>query len=114
MNWLTEDAILVCLHELGNIEVPPTQDLVTVEDRRVLVEADPERKEIKGCPNVGIGIKPCQVTLKVRVGYSDLLRIDSRKVCLESVRGLTDGTPPGTVDYKVRNPGQDLVGEGTE
>ena len=29
--------------------------------------------------------------------------------CLDSVRGLTDGTPPGTVHYQVRSPGQDWV-----
>ncbi len=114
MFWLTEDAVLVCLHELGNVSVVPTQDLVTVEGRRVLVEVDPEGKEVKGCPNVGIGIKPCQMTLTVRQGYSDLLRIEQKRVCLDTVRGLTDGTPPGTVDYKVRSPGQDLTGETLE
>lgn len=112
MLWLTEDAVLVCLHELGNINVPPTQSLVTVEGRKVLVENDPEGKEIRGCPNVGIGIKPCQLSLKVRRGYSELLRVERRRVCLDSLRGLTDGTPPGTVDYKVRSSGQSLVREG--
>lgn len=108
---LSEDALLVCLHELGNIRVPPTQDLVTVERRRVLVESDPEGREIKGCPNIGIGIKPCKLTLRVKEGYSELVRIEGRRICLDSVRGLTDGTPPGVVEYKVRNPGQGLVQE---
>jgi hypothetical protein len=31
-------------------------------------------------------------------------------VCLDAVTGLTDGTPPGIVKYKVRNAGQRLVG----
>jgi len=47
----------------------------------------------------------------VRDGYSQLVRIEGRQVGLEVVVGLTDGTPPGTVDYKVRHPGQELVSE---
>jgi hypothetical protein len=37
------------------------------------------------------------------------LRIAGRRVCLETVTGLTDGTPPGTVKYLVRDPGQGFV-----
>jgi hypothetical protein len=39
------------------------------------------------------------------------VRIDGRRVCLDTVTGLTDGTPPGTIKYEVRSPGQDLVSE---
>ena len=56
-------------------------------------------------------IKPCQLTLRVQVGYSDLLRIDGRRVCLDTVTGLTDGTPPGMVPYRVRSSRQTLVSE---
>jgi hypothetical protein len=117
MRWLTLDATLVCKHELGNVRIEPTQDLVTVEGRRVLVATDPEAKPIVGCPNVGAAIKPCTQTLAVEQGYSSLLRIawekpdQRRRVCLDTVEGLTDGTPPGTVKYKVRDPGQDVVEE---
>jgi hypothetical protein len=58
---------------------------------------------------VGPAIKPCTTTLPVRVGYSDLLRIEGRRVCLDTVTGLTDGSPPGTVNYSVRAAGQALV-----
>jgi hypothetical protein len=111
MKLLTEDALLVCAHELGTVQIKWTQDLVTVEQRKVLVEPDPESRPIVGCPNIGATIKPCQHTLRVREGYSDLLRIDGRRVCLDTVTGLTDGTPPGTVEYKVRAPGQHFVSE---
>jgi hypothetical protein len=111
MRVLTEDALLVCNHELGTVRIVATQDLVTVRGRRVLVETDPESRPIVGCPNVGATIKPCQQTLRVQTGYSDLVRINGRRVCLDIVTGLTDGTPPGTVQYKVRQPGQDLVSE---
>jgi hypothetical protein len=109
MRLLTEDAVLVCLHELGKVENQPSQQLVTIDDRKVLVDNDPEMRSISRCPNIGVTIKPCQTTLKVKVGYSTFVRIDGRKVALDSVRGLTDGTPPGIVEYKVRRPGQGLV-----
>jgi hypothetical protein len=112
MNILTVDAVIVCEHELGTVGLRPTQDLVTVAGRQVLVEIDPEGRPISACPNVGPTIKPCLVTLRVEAGYSDLLRVDGHRVCLDTVRGLTDGTPPGAVQYKVRSPGQDLASEG--
>jgi hypothetical protein len=111
MNFLTEDAVLVCDHVLGIVDIRATQDLVTVEGRRVLVQIDPELRPIKGCPNMGVTIKPCQMTLKVQKGYSQFIRIDRRSVCLDTVTGLTEGTPPGSVDYVVQDPGQDLVSE---
>lgn len=113
MKILTEDALLVCNHELGSVAIRATQDLVTIEQRRVLVENDPQGRPIRGCPNVGATIKPCQNTLRVRKGYSDLVRVEGRRLCLDTVKGLTDGTPPGTVIYKVRQPGQTLVEEVT-
>lgn len=108
---LTEDAVIVCKHELGKVEIKAAQYLVTVDGRSILVEIDPEDRSISHCPNIGATIKPCRKTLKVKTGYSDLLRIEGRRVCLDTVRGLTNGTPPGTVEYKVRSAGQDFVAE---
>ncbi|PKM44803.1 MAG: hypothetical protein CVV05_09635 [Gammaproteobacteria bacterium HGW-Gammaproteobacteria-1] len=112
MYWLTEDAVMVCAHETGIVGITATQSLVTIGKRRVLVAADPESRPIVGCPNVGPTIKPCTSTLPVQQGYSSLIRIEGRKVCLDEVTGLTDGTPPGTVKYHVRSAGQNLVAEG--
>src|SRR5690348_15541473 len=111
MKWLTEDALVTCDHMLGTVVIPPGQNLVTIEHRRVLVEDDPVAKTIKQCPNRGPSIKPCQKTLNVRQGYSDFIRIAGNPVCLDTVVGMTDGTPPGTVLYRVRRPGQALVEE---
>ncbi len=111
MRVLTEDAVLICNHVLGTVGNGPTQSLVTIAGRRVLVETDPVNRPISGCPNIGATIKPCTRTLKVDSGYSDWVRIDGRRVCLDTVTGLTDGTPPGTVHYVVRDPGQQLVEE---
>lgn len=109
MFLLTEDAKLVCDHRLGKIKIEPTQDLVRVNQRRVLVEPDPEGRSISGCPNFGPTIKPCTKTLKLKEGYADFIRVEGKRVCLDSVNGLTDGTLPGTVNYVVAEPGQNLV-----
>lgn len=106
---LTEDALIVCAHELGEVGLAPRQDWVTVNGRKVLVDSDPEARPISKCPNIGIAIKPCQLTLKVDTGYSDFIRVDGQRVCLDTVVGKTDGTPPGIVIYHVRQPGQDFV-----
>lgn len=111
MLLLTQDAVLRCAHVMGVVDIVATQKLVTIEGRRVLVEIDPEGRPIKGCPNYGVGIKPCTHTLKVIEGYSNLLRIDGHRVCLQTVTGLTDGTPPGVVPYRVDTPGQKFVSE---
>jgi hypothetical protein len=111
MKWLTEDAVITCRHVLGIVQLAPTQDLVTIARRKVLVDNNPEGRPIVGCPNIGATIKPCTTTLKVEAGYSDFLRINGQRVCLDTVTGLTDGTPPGEVKYTVRSPGQDLVAE---
>jgi hypothetical protein len=111
MKLLSEDAHLACAHVMGRVGIVATQDLVAVAGRRALVEGDPVGRPISGCPNVGATIKPCTSTLAVQVGYSALVRIAGRRACLDTVTGLTDGTPPGTVSYTVRDPGQQLVEE---
>jgi hypothetical protein len=107
---LTEDAVLMCGHA-GVVKTTTSQSFVTVAGRLVLVEDDPEGRRIVGCPNLNpaAGLRPCVTTLKVRAGYSQLVRIGGAPVCLATVRGETDGTPPGTVEYTVRSPGQDFV-----
>jgi hypothetical protein len=108
---LTEDAVLACKHELGLVRITGTQSLLTIGRRKVLVEKDPEGRPIAGCPNVGATIKPCLLTLPVQVGYSDWIRAGGRRVCLDTVTGLTDGTPPGVVQYQVERAGQAFVSE---
>ncbi|THF86047.1 hypothetical protein E7T09_12435 [Deinococcus sp. KSM4-11] len=111
MKLLTDKAQLVCAHEIGRVGLQASQSLVFVEGQALLVDDDPEGRPIRFCPNYGVGIKPCQRTLKVKQGYSTLLRIGGQRVALDSVRGLTDGTPPGVVEYLVRQPGQELLEE---
>lgn len=109
MKILTEDADLRCAHELGRVSIVASQGWVRIEGRKVLVAHDPVSRSIIGCPNYGPTIKPCTTTLAVQRGYSSLVYIDGRQLCLDSVTGITDGTPPGTVKYKVRDSGQRFV-----
>lgn len=113
MMLLTVDARLACEHA-GSVTLnPPSQTWVAIEGRSVLVENDPEGCKIRACPNANppAGIRPCLATLRVTVGYSHFVAIDGARVCLDTVTGLTDGTPPGQVHYTVRHPGQSLVRE---
>jgi hypothetical protein len=111
MRALTEDALLLCDHG-GQVRPAVRQSWVTIHRRRVLVATDPEDRSISGCPNrnVFLALVPCTTTLRVTRGYSSFVRIDGHPVCLDTVTGLTDGTPPGTVTYTVKDPGQTLVG----
>jgi hypothetical protein len=111
MKLLTLKAVLNCDHQSGLVGLAARQQLVRIAGIPVLVETDPEQRPIAGCPNVGPTIKPCTSTLAVRQGYSGLVRIQGHRVCLDTVTGLTDGTPPGTVQYSVRYAGQDFVEE---
>jgi hypothetical protein len=110
MLLLTEDAVVQCEHK-GTVSIEANQTLVTIEGRALLVEPYPAGRSISRCPNVGLTVKPCTNTLKVKAGYSSLLRINGQSVCLDTVEGLTDGTPPGLVLYKVRKAGQEFVAE---
>jgi hypothetical protein len=112
MNLLTEDADLRCAHELGAVAIVAGQGWVRIGGRRVLIDDDPQARPITGCPNAGPTIKPCTATLAVDSGYSELIRINGRRVCLDTLTGLTDGTPPGSVEYRVRASGQAIVAEG--
>ncbi len=113
MKLLTLDAVLVCDHISGIVALVACQSWVTVGGCPILVDSDPEQRTIGGCPNYGAAIKPCVTTLAVKQGYSGFVRIGDRCVCLDSVKGLTDGTPPGIVNYSVRSPGQALVRAGS-
>ena len=108
MLLLDDKADLKCLHR-GSVKISPSQTWVRIDGRPVLVDNDPESKSISLCPNSGAFIRPCETTLRVLAGYSDFIRIDGHRICLDTVHGLTDGTPAGVVEYKVFDPGQHFV-----
>jgi hypothetical protein len=110
MKLLTEDAVIRCPHA-ARVAVPPTQTLVRINGRQVLVNDDPENKTISMCPNFTLsGINPCTRSLRPEAGYSAFVKIDGRAIVLDSLTGLTNGTPPGTHKYICLSPGQELVG----
>jgi hypothetical protein len=111
MDWLTEDAVVVCDHQAGIVANAPSQSLVHIDGRRVLVEPDPVGRTIDGCPWVSPGQKKCMITLSLATGYSTHITIDGKCVSLDTVVGPTDGTPPGAFQYTVRRAGQALVSE---
>jgi hypothetical protein len=111
MKLLTNTARLTCKHMTGEVHLLRHQDFVTIEGHAVLRKNDPELSPITGCANMGPTIKPCTLTLAAYKGYSSLVTIEGIPVCLDTITGLTDGTPPGTVEYIVRDPGQGFVNE---
>lgn len=106
---VTADARVVCRHELGKVSLVHSQDWVRAQGVPLLIEPDPGGRSISGCPNFSIGIRPCLHTLSVRVGYSSFVAINGKRVVLASLAGFTDGTPPGVIDYIVRDPAQAFV-----
>jgi hypothetical protein len=92
------------------VSIAATQSLVMIEERKVLVEPDPVGRSISACPNT-VPFKPCTTTLVVQKGYSEFIRVENRRLCLDTVTGYTDGTPPGVVMYVVRSAGQEFVSE---
>jgi hypothetical protein len=109
MELIHRNAVVKCDHD-GRIPQVASQQWVTIGGVPVLVDSDPEGRDIVACPNYGPVIKPCAKTLVVAVGYSvSFLRIDAKRIVMSNVDGLTDGTPPGTVHYKVRDTIQTFV-----
>lgn len=105
---ITEDATLRCDH-LAKMENKPSQKFVTIDGKLILVARDPEGRRIHGCPNISPATKPCITSLVVEEGYSTFVTIGGAAMCLSTVKGHTDGTPPGTVYYTVKDPGQQYV-----
>lgn len=114
MKWLTQDATLVCDHG-GRVSIGTTQTLVRINGRLALIKPNPQSRSISACPNANpvMGLRPCLTTLVVKEGYSTFVTIVGQPVCLDTVTGLTDGTLPGTVNYRVVDPGQHLVAAGS-
>jgi len=108
MKILITTADVRCDHE-GKVANNPSQQWVEIDSHPVLVDNDPEGRTIGRCPNIGATMKPCKATLKVKQGFSAWIRIDGKAIVLDNLDGLTDGTVPGTVHYRVRLPGQSFV-----
>ncbi len=114
MYLITEKAELRCDHGTGKVKIIASQSLVTISGAKVLVETDLEGRTISRCNYTSATFKPCLTTLKIQAGRSPLIRVDGRRVYLDTAWGLTDGAPPpGTFRYTVASPGQNFVQEGS-
>ncbi|HEX8738170.1 MAG TPA: hypothetical protein VF721_22740 [Pyrinomonadaceae bacterium] len=109
---LNNKAKFVCRHETGRVTNKPSQDFVKIEKEPILVEIDPEGRTISGCPVAPPIGRPCVTTLVAfPPSYSEWIRVGGKRVTLDRATGFTDGTPPGTVLYKVNFAGQEFVSE---
>ena len=110
MLLVTEKAVIQCGHG-GSVANVPTQDFVYIDGKLLLIDDDPENKPIAGCP-IAPPAKLSTLTHAVKAGYSDLLFIKNKGVCLKNLVGVTDGLIPNTVStYSVVSAGQDFVSE---
>lgn len=103
---LNARAALSCPH-LGRVRVAPSQGLVHIAGAPALVAGDTVGKAVAGCtvpPNSG----PCTATTGVARGYSRLVHIVGRPVCLRTLEGPTNGAVTPT--YAVDDAGQERVG----
>jgi hypothetical protein len=97
-----------CDHD-GKVKNTASQDWAVVGDQPILRNDDPQGRDIDWCPNRGANIKPCGKTLKVDKGYSTFVTVGGKEAVIANLEGKTDGTPPGGVLYRVRDPEQDFV-----
>ena len=111
MLCLTESGLLQCLHPApGKVAVAVTQTLVCIQGSPVLVDHNTVSRPVNGCKHPGsINSKPCTSTLSAVPGYSNFVRIQGKRICLDSITGITDSVPPSS--YKVTHPGQAIVRE---
>jgi hypothetical protein len=106
---LTESTVLRCGHKTGHIGLQPSQSLVRIDGKVVLVRPDPEHRPIDWCDNGSPTTKSCQHTLQVHTGYSTLVRIDGQPIVLDNLEGVTDGFPPAGATYQVQLANQSLL-----
>jgi hypothetical protein len=109
MKALSQTAVVTCDHGTGIVANAASQQLVTVFGVPLLIGKDPVGKGIAGCTNVSTTIKPCTSTINLDSGNSSWVTINGQGVCLDSVVGGTDGTPPSATKYRVKFAGQVLV-----
>lgn len=109
MKILNQLSIQTCDHGSGIVANAASQTWCRIDGAPILVGNDPAQKGIAGCPNMGPTIKPCTSTLNVEQGKSSFVKVGGKPVCLDTVVGGTDGTPPGATKYRVKFAGQIYV-----
>jgi hypothetical protein len=107
---LTTASTLRCVHG-GTVTVPPSQTLLTVAGKPVLVQSDLVNAVVAGCPNSNPSASqtPCLKITSLTTGASVTLSVAGRPVLLATARGLTNATPPQPVMWQVTAAGQTVL-----
>ncbi len=94
----TTNARIVCAHG-GQVTLVPRQSTVTIQGAPVLRETDIMGAPIVGCAQPpSVSSKPCTTVVTVMPGGSaPTVTAVGMPVHLDTLTGMTDGVPPGTV-----------------
>jgi hypothetical protein len=95
---LTGNGRLTCIHG-GQVVLTPRQPKVTIQGGAVMRETDLIGAPIVGCAQPpSAGSKPCTVVVSVMPGGSaPKVACGGLPVHVNTLIGMTDGVPPGTV-----------------
>jgi hypothetical protein len=95
---VTTNARIVCAHG-GQVTLMPRQTTVTIQGAPVLRETDIMGAPIVGCAQPPtVSSKPCTTVVSVLPGGSaPTVSAGGMPVHLDTLSGITDGVPPGTV-----------------
>ncbi|MFI6712712.1 hypothetical protein ACIBF7_40165 [Nonomuraea sp. NPDC050478] len=107
-NVLNADASIGCGHG-GTVQLGAGAATLTAGGAKVLAAGDLDGRPISGCgtkPAPG-GIVPCTAVVSVTGGMAATLSDGGRAALLDTVTGLTNGNPPGTL--VVLSPGQTIL-----
>jgi len=63
----------------------------------VVTDRDLMSAFIVGCPQIGIGLKPCIKIVAIIMGRAIQIQVDGETPILDSLRAMTDGSLPGMV-----------------
>jgi len=108
---LNDLAQITCVHG-GQVTVIATQAGVLAEGGAIICEPDLVGAPIVGCPQPSVAgsTKPCTTVVSTLPGSTSLtVAVDGRPAYVETLDGVTDGVPPGSLI--VVFPGQ-LTSEG--
>jgi hypothetical protein len=95
---VTSNARIVCAHG-GQVTLIPKQPTVTIQGGAVLRETDLMGSPIVGCAQPPtVSSKPCTLVVSVMPGGSaPTVSVVGMPAHLDSLMGMTDGVPPGTI-----------------
>jgi hypothetical protein len=105
---VTTGATILCSHG-GKVTLTPGQTTVSIQGGAVLCEPDLVGAPIVGCAQPATpSSKPCTTVASTTPGSSSpRVSVGGRPVYLDTLSGLTDGVPPGTI--RLGDPGQSVA-----